>query len=289
MNRRDFLRAVGKRVVGYGLPVITTGVYSLYIEPQWLRLHHQRIVLSGLPSPLHGLRIVQLSDLHLEPYVALAHIENAVKRAHAQHPHLIVLTGDYADTLSGLAQLPAVLSQLQAPLGVYAALGNHDMALGPRAVRQTLAASGITLLENRGLILTFKNTDFYLAGLADSFSGQPNLDMALAHLPADMLCILLSHEPDIAGNIAEDGRVDLQLSGHTHGGQVRIPFWGAPVRPPLGKKYPQGLTQVGAMQLYTTRGVGLIGPPFGPPVRFNCRPEVSLLVLNSESVWQNQA
>ncbi|MDY6994539.1 MAG: phosphodiesterase YaeI [Pseudomonadota bacterium] len=279
MNRRHFLRAVGKRVVGYGLPVLTTGVYSLSIEPQWLRLHHQRIPLSGL----QGLRIVQLSDLHLEPYVALAHIENAVKRAHAQHPHLIVLTGDYADTLSGLAQLPAVLSQLQAPLGVYAVLGNHDMALGLRAVRQTLAASGITLLENRGLILTFENTDFYLAGLADSFSGQPDLDAALAHLPRDMLCILLSHEPDIAGNIAEDGRVDLQLSGHTHGGQVRIPFWGAPVRPPLGKKYPQGLAQVGSMQLYTTRGVGLIGPP----VRFNCRPEISLLVLNSESVWQN--
>ncbi|OQW95692.1 MAG: hypothetical protein BWK79_01600, partial [Beggiatoa sp. IS2] len=118
------------------------------------------------------------------------------------------------------------------------------------------------------------------AGLADSMSGTPNLNTALLNLPREMFCILLAHEPDVADDIAKDGRVHLQLSGHAHGGQVQVPFFGAPVLPPLGKQYPDGLYTVGNLQVYTTRGVGLIGPPFGPPVRFNCRPEVSLLVLN---------
>ncbi len=280
MNRRDFLSAVGKRLVGYGLPVIATVSYSFYIEPNWLQLHQETIHLPSLPLGLQGLRIVQLSDFHLEPHVPLSHIQQAVKLANAQNPHLIVLTGDYADTLSGLEKLPIALSQLQAPLGVYAVLGNHDMWLGVKETKQTLIASGITLLENWGSVVTFRDASFYLAGLADSMSGRPDLEATLVNLPSNMLCILLAHEPDIADDIAKDGRVHLQLSGHSHCGQVRVPFYGAPVLPPLGNKYPQGLAKIQDLQVYTTCGVGLIGEPFGPPVRFNCPPEVTLLVLN---------
>jgi len=280
MNRRSFLSAIYKRLIGYGLPTVTTALYSLYIEPGWLRLHHQIIHIPSVPPMLRGLRIVQLSDLHLEPNIPLSYIQRAVQLANAQNPHLIVLTGDYADTLTGLTQLPIALSELRAPLGIYAVLGNHDIWLGDKEVQQAIAISGVTVLENRGLILEFQNTPFYLAGLSDSMSDTPDLNTALLNLPSEMFCILLAHEPDVADEVAKDGRVHLQLSGHSHGGQVRVPFFGALVLPPMGNKYPEGLSIVGNLQVYTTRGVGLIGEPFGPPVRFNCRPEVSLLVLN---------
>ena len=102
-----------------------------------------------------------------------------------------------------------------------------------------------------------------------------DLDAALEGAPDRSTVILLAHEPDFADRVAADGRVALQLSGHSHGGQVRLPFIGAPMLPHLGRKYPYGLRRVGSMWLYTNRGVGVIAPP----VRFNCRPEVTLLTL----------
>lgn len=278
MNRRRFFRAVGLRLAGYGIPLLGGG-YGVYIEPRWLRLAQADLVVPNLPPALDGLRIAQLSDLHLLPYVRAEHIRRAVALANSRQPDLIVLTGDYADELGALQVLPGLLRELRAPLGVYAVLGNHDMWLGENEVLAALRAGGTVPLDNRGVVLEYRGAALYLAGLADGFSGTPDLHAALADLPANTPCIVLAHEPDQADQVAQDGRVHVQLSGHSHGGQVRLPWLGAPVLPPMAQRYPEGLYRVGSMWLYTTRGVGLIGPPFGPPVRFNCRPEVALLTL----------
>lgn len=282
MNRRQFLRAAKLRLLAYGLPLVAGGTYGFAVEPRWLRLARIDLVLPALPPALDGLRIVQLSDLHLLPYVQPEHIRNAVALANAQQPDLVVLTGDYADTEEALALLPGLLGELRAPLGRYAILGNHDMWLGQQEMLAALRTAEITPLENRGVLLKYRGAALYLAGLKDGFSGHPDLTAALADLPDAVPCIVLAHEPDLADDIARSGRVHVQLSGHSHGGQVRLPWIGAPVLPPMAERYPEGLRRIGEMWLYTSRGVGLIGPPFGPPVRFNCRPEVVLLTLRAK-------
>lgn len=281
MKRRRFFKETAKRLAAYALPIAAGGYYSWRIEPEWLRVQKQTIYFSAQPLPPDGLRIAQLSDIHLLPFVRAAYIRKAVALANATKPGLVVLTGDYADEESALPLLSALMADLHAPLGVYAVAGNHDLWPGADKVRQALQAAGVNWLDNTGTMLEWRGVRFYLAGLADGMSGSHDIGAALQDLPAAMFCIMLAHEPDIADEVAAAGRVQLQLSGHSHGGQVRLPFIGAPVLPPLAKRYPEGLYKIKQLQLYTSRGVGLIGPPFGPPVRFNCRPEINLIELRA--------
>ena len=138
------------------------------------------------------------------------------------------------------------------------------------------AEQGLPLLENEGIALTVNGEVLYLAGVDDGWGGQPDLSLALVERPSDTLTILLAHEPDLADQFARDSRVSVQLSGHSHGGQIRLPLIGAPVLPHLGKKYDQGLYQVNEMWLYTNRGLGLI-----TPVRINCPPEITEITLEA--------
>jgi hypothetical protein len=142
-------------------------------------------------------------------------------------------------------------------------------------VHEGLTQAGIPLLRNSGRALEIGRAVLFVAGLDDGWSGRPNLDTALAARPAGAATVLMFHEPDLADAIAPDGRINLQLSGHSHGGQVRLPGLGAPILPYLGQKYDQGLYSLRDMWLYTNRGLGVVGPP----VRFNCPPEVTDLTL----------
>ena len=133
------------------------------------------------------------------------------------------------------------------------------------------------MLRNAGRLIESNGDVFWLAGVDDVWEQHADLNAALASAPPGVLKILLAHEPDYADVVAADGRVSLQLSGHSHGGQVRLPFVGVPRLPYLGTKYPYGLRRVGNLWLYTNRGIGVIAPP----IRFNCRPEVTLITLTS--------
>ena len=250
--------------------------YALRIEPKWLTTEHVKIFIKNLPSDLEGLKIVQLSDLHYYPNTPLSLIQKAVKQANHLKPDIIVLTGDYIDKKAEpILKLVPILAKLKAQYGVFAILGNHDY---PKIVKTALSeAATISLLINQGINLTIGQTHLYLAGLTPGSSG--NLSLALENHPPNVPIFLLAHEPDLADNYAKDSRITLQLSGHTHGGQVRIPFIGAPVLPYSGHKYDHGLYKIKQMWLYTTRGIGVIGPPFGPPVRFNCPPEITKITL----------
>jgi uncharacterized protein len=211
-------------------------------------------------------------------YTQLELVQKAVTLANGLQPDLIVLTGDYVlESEESIFELAPALAALNARYGIFTVLGNHDLWTNAKTVRRGLQQAGLPVLINEGVSLSVGPAELYLAGLDDGWSGQPDLKPALAQLPPDTPAILLAHEPDLADTFALDGRISLQLSGHSHGGQVRLPGLGAPVLPYLGQKYDQGLYQVGSMWLYTNRGIGL-GPA---PIRFNCPPEITEITLVS--------
>ena len=239
-----------------------------------------RVGLPRLPRPFAGLRVAQISDLHFGPLVGAGAVRAAVDTVLGLQPDLVVVTGDYVSTLEhGEADLIVQeLSRLEAPLGVFAVLGNHDHWTDPEVVADAIRRAGVTLLRNSSVRLDRSGEAIFLAGVDDVWEKKHDLGLALSDVPDDGCAILLAHEPDFADESSKDSRIALQLSGHSHGGQVRIPGRG-PIRLPyLGQKYPEGLRQIGAMQQYTNRGIGVIFPP----VRFNCRPEVTLFELASE-------
>lgn len=192
-------------------------------------------------------------------------------------PDIITFTGDFVTELDhGEAELITdSFSRLQATYGVFAILGNHDHWTDAEVVDRAVRSAGVTLLRNENRLIDHRGAHFWLAGVDDIWEEKHDLDLALSGVQADSPVILLAHEPDYADEVDNDGRVDLQLSGHSHGGQVRLPHFGAFVLPYLGRKYPFGLRKLKSTRLYTNRGVGVLSPP----VRLNCRPEITLFEL----------
>lgn len=250
--------------------------YALRIEPNWLTIEYVKVPVQHLPTDLDGFKIVQLSDLHYYPYTPLSLIQEAVERTNRLKPDIVVLTGDYIDRKAEpVLELVPILAKLNAQYGVFAILGNHDHSKMVKTAFEE--ETSISLLINQGINLAIGQAHLYLAGLAPGSKG--NLSLALEHHSPKVPILLLVHEPDLVDIYAQDSRITLQLSGHTHGGQVRIPFFGALVLPYSGEKYDHGLYQINHTWLYSTRGIGVIGPPFGPPVRFNCPPEITVITL----------
>lgn len=283
------MRASGKRFgprraaailcLGLALAVAAGGtVYAVYVEPRRAVVVSTSLTIPCLPRELSGLRLVQLSDLHLGSNVDRELVRAGFAQALTLEPDLIVLTGDYVSSLANgeAAALEAELARLAAPLGVYAVLGNHDHWADENVVAEAIRRSGVTLLRNEAVALRRGEGVLYLAGVDDYWERRADLGRALADVPPAGCVVLLAHEPDYADEVARDGRVALQLSGHSHGGQVRLPGL-PPVLPRHAKRYPEGLRQVGSLSVYTNRGLGLAGLP----VRFNCPPEITLLELRA--------
>ncbi len=241
-----------------------------------LTLERVQVPIHGLHSALDGFKIVQLSDIHFLPFTQLNLVEQAVTKALTLKPDLIVLTGDFvthdADTIFGAVN---ALSRLNAKYGVFAVLGNHDARAGARIVRQGIAEAGIKVLHNCGFTFDVGHGQLNLAGVDDCLWGHPDIKAALANLSARAPTLLLAHEPDVIDDFSVAGPITLQLSGHTHGGQVRLPFLGTPVLPKLGEKYVHGLYRVNGSWLYTNRGLGMVSMP----IRFNCPPEITEIIL----------
>ncbi len=279
LSRRAFLRwALG---VPLGVAAAAAGSvgYAYGVEPDWLTDERVTVRVPDLPSALKGLTIGHLSDLHWGPYTGQREVRAAVERINALSPDLIVLTGDYVLYSAGYAAPCAgELAALRAPLGIYAIPGNHDYWTDIGEVTAQLRAAGLTLLRNSAQRLEVGGIPLWLVGVDDVWEQHHDLAAALAGVPRDDPVLLLVHEPDLADEVARvPHRILLQLSGHSHGGQVNLPLLGRPVLPWLGQKYPAGLQSVpgSRLQVYTNRGIGLIAPP----LRFNCRPEVALLTL----------
>lgn len=259
------------------------------MAPDHPRLERVEIRLSGLPDAFHGLTIAQLSDFHYDPYFSIRPIKAAIQIVNDLEPDLVVLTGDFVtmplraswrhhnrQAREAADPCSELLRVLQAPLGVFAILGNHDAAFGPEGVSDSLRAHGLGVLRNQSVPLERGGRRLWLAGLDDVLGHKANLDETLRPIPNGETTVLLCHEPDFA-DIAAKRDIRLQISGHSHGGQVRLPLVGALYLPPLGEKYPWGLRSVRSMQLYTNCGIGTVNLP----IRLNCPPEVTLFTLLS--------
>lgn len=207
-------------------------------------------------------------------------LDHIVAMVNAQAPDLVAITGDFVTHGPLDALAPALiepLRQLEAQDGSVAVLGNHDHWTDPAGVRQILRESQIRDVSNGVFTLDRGDSRLHVAGVDDHWEAMDRLDAVLAQLPDDGAAVLLAHEPDFADISAPVGRFDLQISGHSHGGQVILPFLGPPRVPYLARKYPLGQYQVGTMIQYTNRGVGTVLPA----VRFNCRPEITVFTLRS--------
>jgi predicted MPP superfamily phosphohydrolase len=274
---------ITRRKALFGLAAgAAAAAYPTLIEPRWLDLTHRQAKLSGLRSPV---RILHMSDLHSSFFVPMSMIEHAVTVGLSAKPDLICVTGDFitsgADFLS--KEYIAALKRLSTAAPTYAVLGNHDggpwtEALDGRSdhkdVDRLLEESGIELLHNRSKIIAVRDSTLSLVGTGDLWNQELDAHQAFSEVGPDPV-VLLSHNPDGKDFVA-NYPWQLMLSGHTHGGQVIIPFVGPHYAPVQDKRYVDGLRPWGTRQIQVSRGVGnVLG------VRFGCRPEITLLELVS--------
>ncbi len=280
LSRRRFLQLTG----GLAFSGVGGFSYARSLEPNWVEVVEQTLAIPRLPEHLIGIRIAQISDVHLGEYTGPEKLLDAVLRINRLAPDLVFLTGDYVTRSAGQASgLVEPLRALTAP--AYAILGNHDLWTDRADVASFLAQTPVRLLVNRGEEAL---PGLFVAGVDDLWSGRPDVRASLDGVPAGAVSLLLVHEPDYFDQVVRiDVPVAVQFSGHSHGGQVRIPsatpdgagLWSrAPILPRYGERYPIGLYRVGQRQVYTNRGLGLWPLPY----RFNCRPEITLFRLARE-------
>jgi uncharacterized protein len=280
LSRRQFLCCVHFGLAG----IVTSGGtlfgYGHFVEPRYLEVSHVPVEIPRLPPAFQGITIALLADLHIATAPDIHYLQLVVDRALEAYPALIALGGDYISTgaVEERTMLQSLVDRLRAPLGVYAILGNRDYDDGTksRSVVAILRRGGATVLHNTSIAIRQGGETLYLVGVGDVLERQNDLGAALESVPPGACAILLVHEPDFADEAAGDPRIVLQLSGHSHAGQVRIA--GIPrILPNLGQKYPEGLRQVGSLQLYTSRGIGEVDIP----IRINCPPELPIISLTA--------
>jgi len=279
ISRRTLLKRSITGVVGVGLLGAGGIEYGRLVEPRWMDVEAVRLTLPRLAPAFHQYRVAQISDLHMGDWMNRDLLEEVVRLVNEQQADLVAITGDFVtqDAETSAQDLIKVLRTLRARDGVVAVLGNHDHWSNPDIIREVIQQSGMRDLNNSVLTLERGAALLHMAGVDDVWEQQDRLDTVLATLPAQGAAVLLAHEPDYADVSAATGRFDLQLSGHSHGGQVILPFRGPLRLPPYGRRYPVGRYQVGAMIQYTNRGVGMLWPH----VRVNCRPEITVFTLES--------
>ncbi|MBI5048225.1 MAG: metallophosphoesterase [Deltaproteobacteria bacterium] len=271
LSRRQFLK--GTLAVGTASFVAD----GIFFEPRHVIVEKKTVAINNLPDGFEGFKICQITDVHHSSFVGLGFIEKVVDKANSLKPDLVVLTGDYIDG-SRKYIMPAVsaLCKLNAPYGALAVLGNHDHWEDAELTKDGFSKYHIPVITNEHRFIEIKDSAICIAGVGDFMEGTQDLKAAFHGVSHDIPRILLSHNPDYAEVMPETERVDLVLSGHTHGGQIKIPFSIAPVTMSrYGQKYIGGLVKLATTQVYVSRGIGVVGLP----IRFNCPPELTLLTL----------
>jgi uncharacterized protein len=273
ITRRQFLGALAASPL---IAVSATSGYARLIEPYNYLVSETDIFIRDLPQAFEGFRITQLTDVHHSRIVGLEAIERVVSLAQQTKPDLIALTGDYTTSYRRYIEPCAeVLGKLSAPEGVWAVLGNHDHYTDPELTTRALERNHINVMNNANTVLRRRSDTLQLSGVDDSSWAGDDWTRAFYGLNLKRPTVLLSHQPVVI-EMPQTENISLILSGHTHGGQINVPFLGTPARI-LTKdlKYAQGLFRRGETQLYVSSGTGVIGLP----LRFGVRPEIAVLRL----------
>jgi len=239
-------------------------------------VNDERIWLDALPSAFHGLRVVQISDIHHGLFLPKEWLSEAVRQANRLNPDIIALTGDFVTySRRNIAPAAELLGRLRARYGVYAVLGNHDFRVDADAITAALRRQRIDVLRNRHVTLWFGGESIYLAGV-DDYGYGADLRRAMRGVPREAATVLLAHNPRVI-HLASRHNVSLVLSGHTHGGQVNLPLLGTVYgRSPERLRYKIGWDRMGATQIYVSRGIGTIVLPW----RLRCPAEITHLELH---------
>lgn len=270
-----------------GLAAGAVAVYPMSIATRHFEITRRTFPVRGLSRSLAGLRIVQLSDIHHGPWIPIEHVRTIVNTANSLAPDIICLTGDYVHRSAAYIN-PVVneLARLRATIGIVGVLGNHDWWEGGPLMQRAFARAGMALIDNARLFITpqrqlveHATEGLCFAGVGDLYTDEQRYDDALGGVPPDMPRLLLSHNPDVVEDPALrllGHRVDLMLSGHTHGGQIYIPGLGTPVVPSrFGQKYASGLVQGPACPVFISRGLGHTVLP----MRVGIPPEMAVIEL----------
>ena len=280
VTRRSFLNKSMKGILGVAALFSLPLGYSNQGERFWYKVNQVPISFNRLPSAFQGLRLVQFSDVHIGHYFAEQHLLKIVEMIQSLRPDMICFTGDLVEQDGSVLQacIP-VLSKLKAPLGKWAVPGNHDYRGNIHQVVEGLEKADFEVLINRNKKIIKEHQSITMIGVDDSLNGNPNMIKAISGTHENEFKILLSHIPDYA-DIAKHYPIDIQLSGHSHGGQIRIPFYGSVITPIGAKKYIDGLYHIqdSNLVLYVNRGIGTTVMP----LRFACRPEITLFTFHTK-------
>ena len=251
-------------------------LYGTLFGARVLRREKVTIPVAGLPEGWRGARIVQLSDLHAGRHVTKERLRAIARRAARLNPDLLVVTGDIVHNSPQFARHAAeAIASIPTKHGIFACLGNHDFYAGPDAVERELERAGVRVLRNRGILVERFGDGLWLCGVDDPWSGRFDLRAALRGRPDGAATVLLSHQPNTWRRAQELG-VELQLSGHTHGGQVALLWLHRSLSlARLITPFVAGLYRAGRSYLYVNRGAGTVMPM----VRLGARPEVTELTL----------
>jgi uncharacterized protein len=286
-SRRDFLKLI--KIISVQAVVLgfTGYEYSTKFELNWIEVTNLSLKLHRLDPAFRGIKLVQISDFHIGQWINEEQLDHVIRIALEQAPDYCILTGDYLEYRpydrpneittyeDSLNIIRSSFSRLPTFCPTIAILGNHDHKVNAGWVEQPLSEAGVSVLRNSVITIRSGNSELHIAGVDDVCQSMHRLDKVMDALPNNGAAILLAHEPDFADISAATGRFDLQLSGHSHGGQIVLPVIGPPLLPEMGRKYPSGLYNVDDMLLYTNRGVGVTTIN----ARFSCRPEISVFTL----------
>lgn len=283
---REPLRYLVSLLIWYGSHIMNLLVPENAIPLSSIQVTRLDLPLPHLDPAFDGYKIVHISDFHMGTWMNQVRLSHIVDLVNTQQPDLIAITGDFISYEADppFREMTAPLQKLHAPDGKFAVLGNHDYYAGEHEkVRTWLRSLDITELKNDTHLLQRGAAALTLAGVDDCYDGADDLDLVIARVTPNghgrTPTILLAHEPDLADRTAETGLFDLQLSGHSHGGQVVLPRLGMLYLPRLGRKYPSGLYHLNGMTLYTNRGLGTSHLR----LRINCPPEIAVFTLRAKN------
>lgn len=284
LTRRRFLKGAFSilfTILGWSLGGY---VYAHNSETDLVNVRTVQIRHPLLPQSFNGIKMVQFSDTHLGFHYNLHDLTKLIQKINKCNPDIVFFTGDLMDIPNQYPEIHniiPILQQIQAPLGKYCIYGNHDHGgYGTELYKNVMENAQFTLLLNEAKKIQLSDGScIYILGIDDVMLGSPDFHFALKKVPNQAFKILLSHAPDLADQAAKYP-IQWQLSGHSHGGQVKIPFIGPLVIPPFAQKYQEGYYRIGKLNLYVNRGLGTTRIPF----RFMSKPELTIYTLRSVEI-----